>query len=263
MVFSICFVGVICVYRYWRFWSVLWLQSMVVPTRSFLVHRKTYAPPPHSRILLQQVPPRHHRQQRNLHIIIDVRGQWLLPTGTSNALSSNHKMRGSHGFSAVVLFMALQVTIRIVGRKQGGHDWLDDACDMYLTRLKPSGLQVNTEWYKTDAALLKSIAEDGAKNTPVVLLDPSLGTPCTSETFANRVYQWLEVGGSRLVFVIGGGTCVRARVSTVTCVFVCLVACQSLHASFHTPHMRRLSSPCLFDIVFVAVVLFIFQNFTF
>lgn len=103
--------------------------------------------------------------------------------------------------------MALKVTIRIVGRKQGGEDWLEQACDMYLTRLKPSGVEAVTEWHKNDAALVKGVLADREKNSPVVLLDPT-GTSYTSEKLTQSMYRWLEEGGSRLVFVIGGGTCV-------------------------------------------------------
>jgi 23S rRNA (pseudouridine1915-N3)-methyltransferase len=104
--------------------------------------------------------------------------------------------------------MARKVTIRIVGRKQGGEAWLEEACDMYLARLKPSGLEIATEWYKNDAALVKvhkeSLEGMASKFVPMVLLDPR-GVRCSSETFTDHVYQWLEEGGSRLIFVIGGG----------------------------------------------------------
>lgn len=113
--------------------------------------------------------------------------------------------------------MARKITIRIVGRKQGGEAWLEEACDMYLNRLKPTGLEVATEWYKTDAALLKVHQEsmESSKYVPIVLLDPQ-GLRCTSEAFTENVYQWLEEGGSRLVFVIGGGTSAR-RAETNLC----------------------------------------------
>lgn len=101
--------------------------------------------------------------------------------------------------------MGLKITILIVGRKQGGETWLDEACDMYLTRLKPSGLEVATEWHKNDATLVKNVRADYERNAPVVLLDP-MGKSCTSEKLTDSMYRWLEEGGSRLVFVIGGGT---------------------------------------------------------
>ena len=41
-------------------------------------------------------------------------------------------------------------------------------------------------------------------NSHVYILDPC-GKKYTSEALADDVYRWLEQGGSRLVFVIGGG----------------------------------------------------------
>lgn len=109
--------------------------------------------------------------------------------------------------TTTVLRMGLQVTIRIVGRKTS-EPWLEEACDMYARRLQPSTLDVATVWHKNDAALLKGVATDYDKRDTVVLLDPgSASTPAmmlTSERLADKVYQWLEEGGSRLVFVIGG-----------------------------------------------------------
>lgn len=112
--------------------------------------------------------------------------------------------------TSTTLCMGRKVTIRIVGRKQGGEEWLEEACDMYLQRLKPTGFEVYTEWYKSNDALLKvhheqSSSQTTSKHVPIVLLDPT-GIRCTSESFTDKVYQWLEEGGSRLVFVVGGGT---------------------------------------------------------
>jgi 23S rRNA pseudoU1915 N3-methylase RlmH len=76
---------------------------------------------------------------------------------------------------------------------------------MYQKRLRPAGLDVETEWHKTDSALVRGVLGDREKGTPVVLLDPK-GKSHTSEQFASDLYKWLEEGGSRLVCVIGGGT---------------------------------------------------------
>ena len=105
--------------------------------------------------------------------------------------------------ATTILQMGLKVTIRIVGRKTS-EQWLEDACDMYLQRLKPSGIEMETIWHKNDAALVKGVGTDYDKSAAtVVLLDPT-GKTYTSETFADNIYKWLEEGGSRLVFVIGG-----------------------------------------------------------
>jgi 23S rRNA (pseudouridine1915-N3)-methyltransferase len=101
--------------------------------------------------------------------------------------------------------MGLQIKIRMVGReKSGTHDqWITSAIQMYTTRLQSAQLQVQTEWHKTDEALIKGVITDVQKGTSVVVLDPQGNLP-TSEMFCNDMYQWLEQGGSRLVFVIGG-----------------------------------------------------------
>jgi 23S rRNA pseudoU1915 N3-methylase RlmH len=111
--------------------------------------------------------------------------------------------------TSTIVCMGRKVTIRIVGRKQGGEEWLEEACDMYLQRLKPTGFEVSTEWYKTNDALMKVHHEQSSpqaisKQVPIVLLDPT-GIRCTSESFTDKIHQWLEEGGSRLVFVVGGG----------------------------------------------------------
>jgi 23S rRNA pseudoU1915 N3-methylase RlmH len=111
--------------------------------------------------------------------------------------------------TSTTLCMGRKLTIRIVGRKQGGEEWLEEACDMYLKRLKPTGFEVCTEWYKSNDALLKVHNEQASsqaptKHVPIVLLDPT-GLRCTSEALTDKIYQWLQEGGSRLVFVIGGG----------------------------------------------------------
>lgn len=100
----------------------------------------------------------------------------------------------------------MRVTIRIVGRKSGGEPWLEEACTMYRTRLKPSGIEIVTEWYKHDDALIKSVLQDyeKQKDLPIILLDPT-GKTYSSEELATELYRMLEMGGSRVVFVIGGG----------------------------------------------------------
>jgi len=50
---------------------------------------------------------------------------------------------------------------------------------------------------------MKSVSLDCNKGHSVVLLDPR-GYCCSSEDFSTYLYKWLDEGGSRLVFVIGG-----------------------------------------------------------
>mmetsp|Transcript_31852 Transcript_31852/g.52507 ORF Transcript_31852/g.52507 Transcript_31852/m.52507 type:complete len:195 (+) Transcript_31852:119-703(+) len=99
--------------------------------------------------------------------------------------------------------MGMQVKIRIVGRKNGSEKWLEEAYKMYDTRLKPSGVDVETVWHKNDPELLKGVNADFEKGHSVVLLDPR-GKVRSSEEFSRDVFAWLEEGGSRLVFVVGG-----------------------------------------------------------
>lgn len=99
--------------------------------------------------------------------------------------------------------MGMQVKIRIVGRKSGSEQWLEDAYNMYATRLQSSPLTVETTWHKNDSDMIKGVEFDLSKNHVVVLLDPK-GKQCTSEVFAQHLFDWLDRGGSRLSFVIGG-----------------------------------------------------------
>eukprot|EP00578_Thalassiosira_sp_NH16_P029969 CAMPEP_0181079100 /NCGR_PEP_ID=MMETSP1071-20121207/1848_1 /TAXON_ID=35127 /ORGANISM="Thalassiosira sp., Strain NH16" /LENGTH=150 /DNA_ID=CAMNT_0023160477 /DNA_START=534 /DNA_END=986 /DNA_ORIENTATION=+ len=99
--------------------------------------------------------------------------------------------------------MGLEVKIRMVGRKNGGEKWLESAYSTYDTRLKPTNLGVTTQYHKNDIELIRAVEADEGKNHKVVLLDP-LGQMSTSEVFSDNMYRWLEEGGSRLTFVIGG-----------------------------------------------------------
>eukprot|EP00581_Thalassiosira_minuscula_P017783 CAMPEP_0183722826 /NCGR_PEP_ID=MMETSP0737-20130205/14669_1 /TAXON_ID=385413 /ORGANISM="Thalassiosira miniscula, Strain CCMP1093" /LENGTH=151 /DNA_ID=CAMNT_0025953063 /DNA_START=135 /DNA_END=590 /DNA_ORIENTATION=+ len=99
--------------------------------------------------------------------------------------------------------MGLEVKIRMVGRKNGGEKWLESAYSTYETRLKPTNLRVTTQYHKSDAELIKNTEADESKNHKIILLDP-VGKMCTSEVFSENMYRWLEEGGSRLTFVIGG-----------------------------------------------------------
>ena len=111
--------------------------------------------------------------------------------------------RSHHAGGVKSLYMGMNVNIRIVGRKSGSEKWLEEATTMYETRLKPSNVQVETTWHKDNQALAKGVETDRSKGHTVVLLDP-LGSTKTSEKFSDDMYEWLDRGGSRLSFVIGG-----------------------------------------------------------
>ncbi|CAB9508668.1 large subunit methyltransferase H [Seminavis robusta] len=120
--------------------------------------------------------------------------------GLANGCNHVPLKRRSNGMT-----MGLQVKIRMVGReKSGTHDqWMSPAIEMYTTRLRSAQMDVETEWHKTDEALIKGVLGDVQKGATVVVLDPHGKLP-SSETFAADLYEWLERGGSRVVFVIGG-----------------------------------------------------------
>lgn len=99
--------------------------------------------------------------------------------------------------------MSMQVKIRMVGRK--GDKWQEEACSVYQKRLLPNQIELQTEFHKNNDALRKGIEMDQSKGHVVVLLDPVGVSTYTSERFATDFYTWMEQGGSRLSFVIGGG----------------------------------------------------------
>ena len=104
--------------------------------------------------------------------------------------------------SLLPLSMGLEVKIRIVGRKNA-EKWLDDGYAVYEKRLRPAGINVETTYHKNDQELIKGVKADKEKKHAVVLLDPR-GRVLTSEKFSDDMYSWLDEGGSRLTFVIGG-----------------------------------------------------------
>ena len=99
--------------------------------------------------------------------------------------------------------MGLEVKIRMVVRKNGGEKWLESAYSTYDTRLKSTNMKVSTQYHKNDTELIKGVESDESKSHTCILLDP-LGKMCTSEIFSEKLYNWLQEGGSRLTFVIGG-----------------------------------------------------------
>lgn len=135
--------------------------------------------------------------------IVGITTSLLLIESAYGFLYDPLQSRRPPGFCSKLQLHAMKATIKIVGRKP--KDWLDEACEMYRVRLQPAGWEVTTEWLKNDEGLVKSVEGDLVRNTPVVMLDPG-GKTFSSEDLSDKVYQWIEEGGSRLVFVIGGGT---------------------------------------------------------
>jgi len=102
----------------------------------------------------------------------------------------------------ITLRMGMKVNIRIVGRKSS-EPWLEEGCEMYETRLRPLNVEVETTWHKDNTALLKGFRMDRSKSHKVICLDPK-GKQHSSEGFSRSLYNWLDEGGSRLSFIIGG-----------------------------------------------------------
>mmetsp|Transcript_40127 Transcript_40127/g.94296 ORF Transcript_40127/g.94296 Transcript_40127/m.94296 type:complete len:292 (-) Transcript_40127:4129-5004(-) len=123
----------------------------------------------------------------------------VAPPGRSSSLGTQKLHTNRNG-----LHMAMDIKIRIVGKKNGGEKWIDDAYSVYTKRIGPaSGLKVETVWHKNDVDLIKGVEADKAKGNSVIMLDP-IGVKCSSENFSSNLYKWFEKGGSRVSFVIGG-----------------------------------------------------------
>lgn len=130
-----------------------------------------------------QYPSYHHQHGRPIHTLYHV---------------SNRPIRRQ---LSTQLYL-MKVLIRIVGRKPSER-WLEEGVNMYQQRLTKV-MELQTEWHKSNSALIQNVEQDLRKEHVVVLLDPSQGKQYKSEDFAEYFYQWMQQGGSRLVFVIGG-----------------------------------------------------------
>ncbi len=130
---------------------------------------------------------------------------WSVLIGYKCDAYSTHRSRQptQRRTTTSTISMGLEVKIRMVGRKNGGEKWLESAYSTYDARLRPNNLSLSTQYHKNDVELIRGIEADEGKNHKVVLLDP-LGMPRTSEVFSEDMYRWLDEGGSRLTFVIGG-----------------------------------------------------------
>lgn len=93
--------------------------------------------------------------------------------------------------------MVSRVVILSVGKTK--EKWLNEACEEYVTRLRPHSIDLECVWVKDDAALSAEAAKSG-----VVLVLDERGAAVTSEDFSTLLYDQLEAGGSRVSFVIGG-----------------------------------------------------------
>jgi len=126
---------------------------------------------------------------------------FLLMNPSHNRVKRNPNANVQHASSTTRLH-GIKATIRIVGRKTS-EKWIEEGCKMYETRLRPNNVDVVTEWCKNNDALIKNVQNDAERSTPIIMLDP-FAKESSSEVFTDRFYKWVEKGGSRVVFVIGG-----------------------------------------------------------
>ena len=100
--------------------------------------------------------------------------------------------------------MGLEVTIRTQGKiqKSGSESFLETGFEEYMKRLRPV-LALDVVFHKSDADLVKGTMKDKERGAALVLLDER-GKQMESPAFSEALYKNLELGGSRLTFVIGG-----------------------------------------------------------
>lgn len=65
-------------------------------------------------------------------------------------------------------------------------------------------VELSTVWHKGNAELLAAVAKEREKRGAVFVCLDERGETCTSIALSERIYRWLEEGGSRLAFVVGG-----------------------------------------------------------
>lgn len=112
------------------------------------------------------------------------------------------------------LLCAIKVTMRMVGKRKA-ENWLEEGCDMYASRLRSAGIDWETVMHKSDEAMTQGVEGDLSKGHAVVLLDPFGKQYKSSDELASSVYDWFEVGGSRLSFVIGGAEGLPSEVKSL------------------------------------------------
>ena len=99
------------------------------------------------------------------------------------------------------LRMISRVTIVSVGKAARDEPWVASAIELYTKRLRAT-LEVDCSFVKDDQALVTAVSKSASKSG-VLILDER-GPLCTSVEFAERLFNQLDEGGSRLSFFIGG-----------------------------------------------------------
>lgn len=94
---------------------------------------------------------------------------------------------------------SLTTNIIVVGKRNGGEEWISSGYAEYEKRLKPI-MNIQTTFLKSDEELVR--AADGCKGC-IIALDER-GKQHTSVEFTDLLYSSFEKGGSTVSFIIGG-----------------------------------------------------------
>ncbi len=105
------------------------------------------------------------------------------------------------GKNSVVTLTRRQLTtnIIVVGKRNGGEQWISEGYAEYEKRLKPI-MNLQTTFLKSDEELIR--AAQSSKGC-IIALDER-GKQQTSVEFTDLFYSSVEKGGSHVSFIIGG-----------------------------------------------------------
>ena len=93
----------------------------------------------------------------------------------------------------------LTTNIIVVGKRNGGEQWISEGYSEYEKRLKPI-MNLQTTFLKSDEELIR--ASQTSKGC-IIALDER-GKQHTSVEFTDLFYSSIEKGGSHVTFIIGG-----------------------------------------------------------
>ena len=100
---------------------------------------------------------------------------------------------------SIVTRRCLTTNIIVVGKRNGGEEWISDGYGEYEKRLRPL-MNIQTTFLKTDEDLIRAAQQ--AKGT-IIALDEK-GKQHTSPEFTEMLYNSYTDGGSTVNFIIGG-----------------------------------------------------------
>jgi 23S rRNA (pseudouridine1915-N3)-methyltransferase len=119
------------------------------------------------------------------------------------SVTTTHGLVGRLRASSLGLRRATQrhltTNIVVVGKKNGGEEWISSGYGEYEKRLKPI-MNLQTVFLKSDDELVR--AAETAKGY-VIALDEK-GKHHTSQEFTEMLYKAFTDGGSTVTFIIGG-----------------------------------------------------------